>query len=311
MVIVAVVCLVVALVIVVPIARLVGQVDRISGAFDGLEDRPTESGPAKDSLDVLVVGVDGSGESGATTWPGKRQPMSLMVMHFDADRLGATVVGIPLDVEAEVPGHGVREVGSVPALGGPPLLVATVEGLTGFRMDHLAVLDWHAFETLVDRMGGIDLSAGGGGAFSGSYRMQVNGQDALKLVSPQPGLETVALLRRQLVLIDVVVGGSLHQEMHRSPLLVYNFLDAVTQNLAVDEEWSVASMARMFLSLWSLRSGDIVYVTVPVTCDRVRDKCRARLDEKAAPEFWSAVERDRIDAWLSENDKRGLVDATR
>ncbi len=85
-------------------------------------------------------------------------------MHFDADRLGATVVGIPLDVEAEVPGHGVREVGSVPALGDPPLLVATVEGLTGFRIDHLAVLDWHAFETLVDRMGGIDLSAGGAAA---------------------------------------------------------------------------------------------------------------------------------------------------
>jgi LCP family protein required for cell wall assembly len=233
-----------------------------------------------------------------------------MVMHFDADRLGATVVGLPLEAEVKVPGHGTRALGSVPELGDPPLLVATVESLTGFRMDHLAVLDWQAFMTIVDRLGGIDVMVGGGGGpLSGAYRMQVDGTEALKVVSPRKGVDSVAQLRLQLTLMDAVVDGSLHQ--HKSPLLVYNFLDAVTENLAVDEEWSVVSMARLFLSVWALRSSDIEYVTVPASCEAGRDLCRPRLDESAATDFWNAVERDRINAWLSENDGRGRVNAHR
>ncbi len=308
---VVVVCLLVAGVVVVPIARLVAQVDRIQGAFDGLSGRPPESGRTRGSLDVLVVGVDGSGASEPTSWPGgSRAPLSLMVMHFDADRRGATVVGLPLEVEVKVPGHGTRTLGSVPELGDPPLLVATVESLTGFRMDHVAVLDWQAFKTIVDRLGGIDVMVGGGGgALSGAYRMQVDGTEALKVVSPRHGVDSVAQLRLQLTLMDAVVDGSLHQ--HKSPLLVYNFLDAVTENLAVDEGWSVASMARLFFSVWALRSADIEYVTLPASCAPGRDLCRPRLDERAAPDFWSAVERDRIQAWLSENDSRGRVNAHR
>jgi LCP family protein required for cell wall assembly len=236
-----------------------------------------------------------------------------MVMHFDADRRGATAVGIPLDVKVKVYGDGTRALGSVPDMGEPAQLVATVEKLTGIRIDHLAVLDWQAFSTLIDRVGGVDMSTeGGNGAVSfGGIRMQATGKDALKAVTPQRGGDSVALMQSQLGLMGAVVDGSLHQELHRSPLLVYNFLDAVTENLAVDEEWSVPSMARLFLSVWNLRSGDMKYVTVPVSCVRVRGQCRPKLDEQAAPAFWKAVAQDRADEWLAENNNRGRVQTSR
>ena len=306
---VVVVCLLVAAVVGVPITHLVAQIDRIPDAFTGLEDRPAESGQSSDSLDVLVVGMNAPASSEATTWlPEDRRPLNVMVMHLDPARRAPTVVGIPADVRVEVPGGGHSTLGSVAQRQEPSELIATVEGLTGFRMDHLAVLDWKAFKTLTDRMGGIDLRVGGSTAAGpvGGYRMQITGQEALEAVSPQPGVDSMALLSRQMMLMDAVVDGSLHGGL-KSPLLVYNFLDAVTGNLSVDEGWSIASMTRLFFGVWTLPSGAIRYVTLPVDCVRVKNLCRPKLDRRAAADFWSAVENDQISDWLAENHGRGLV----
>lgn len=309
MIVTVVVCLLVAALVVVPVAHLVGQVDRI--AVVGLNDRPAGSKGTAGSVDVLVVGTAPVGRSGSSTWlPGDRRPISLMVVHVDADKRGATVVGIPTDLEVKVPGDGRRPLADVASSGRPDELIATAAGLTGFTVDHLAVLDWRAFKTLIDRLGGIKLSTAGGGSGAvpiGGSQMRVTGQDAMKVVSPRPGIDSVALVHSQLGLTNLVVDGTLHPEPLKNPLVVYNFLDAVTQNLAVDKGWSNTSMAGLFFSVLNLRSSDMTYVTVPVTCAQGQRRCRPQLDERAAPAFWNAVEQDRIGGWLAENHDRGRV----
>ena len=44
------------------------------------------------------------------------------------------------------------------ALGGPTLLIQTVEKLTDIRVDHLAVIDFAGFQSMVDAVGGIDIT---------------------------------------------------------------------------------------------------------------------------------------------------------
>lgn len=307
-----VVCLLVAALVVLPVAHLVGQIDRIP--VEGLAGHPAGSTRTAGSLDVLVVGTAPAGRSGTSTWlPGNRSPVSLMVMHVDADRRGVTMVGIPTDLKVTVPGDGRRPLADVASTGKPADLIATVESLTGSTVDHVAVLDWRAFGTLIDRLGGIKVStsgSGNGAVSMGGVRMPVTGRDVLRTVSPHPDVDSVTLVRSQLGLIDLVVDGTLHPEPFKNPLLVYNFLDSVTQNLAVDQGWSTSSMARLFFSVLNLRSGDMKYVTVPVICARGIGPCRPRLDTRAASAFWSAVERDRIDKWLIESHDRGRVETS-
>jgi LCP family protein required for cell wall assembly len=300
------VCLLVAA-LVVPIARVVSHIDRMQVA--GLGGHPAGSGEAAGSLDVLIAGTAPAGRSEPARWlPGSGRPVSLMVMHVDADRRGVTIVGIPNDLRVKVPGGGRRTLGDVARTAKPAQLVTTVESLTGLTMDHFAVLDWRAFKTLIDRLGGIRASTTGSGAGPvsiGGIRLQVTGQDAMKAVLPRPDVDSVSLVHRQLGLMQAVVDGTMHRNL-QNPLLVYNFLDAVTQNLTVDKEWSTASMARLFVSVLSMQSRDMIWVTVPVTCGQGR-LCRPKLDSHAAPAFWTAVGEDRIDKWLIRNHNRGRV----
>ena len=53
----------------------------------------------------------------------------------------------------------------------------TVEGLTGLRVDHLAVIDFAGFEALVDAVDGIDVTTGTGPIVS-----HLDGEAALKFV---------------------------------------------------------------------------------------------------------------------------------
>ena len=79
------------------------------------------------------------------------------------DALG--LVSIPRDLWVEIPGYGVDRINTAnrtgdyfayPGGGGPALAVKTVEYNLGIEVDYYVRLDFHAFETLIDTIGGID-----------------------------------------------------------------------------------------------------------------------------------------------------------
>lgn len=109
-------------------AHLAGQVQRIDGVFDGLDNRPTRpsAGPAALATNILVMGTQRSD--------------TMMVLHVDGDRDGASLIAIPPASRVDVPGRGYTKVNA--SVSGPSLAVETVENLTGVRIDHLAVVDW-------------------------------------------------------------------------------------------------------------------------------------------------------------------------
>lgn len=291
--------------------RLTGEVDRFPGAFAGLERRPAQdAGP----VDVLVVTTYGVG--GRSGWlPRGRRAASLMVVHVNQDRRGGAVVGLPLDARVSVPGRGERPLRSVFRLGGPALAVATVEGLTSTRIDQVAVVDWHVFERLTARLGGIQLAldrreVGPVSPSTGVVSGYVDGDDVRAFVT-EPGIGPVRRLHRELIVLDEIMRGSLHQELRMSPVALYRFLDIAASHLAVDDSWSGWDMTWFAASQWRLRSADIRYATAPLTCSRPRRGCRVALDKSAAPAFWRAVRSDRIGPWLAAHDLRGAANVQR
>ena len=81
-----------------------------------------------------------------------------MILHVDADRDGASLVSIPRDSWVDVPGYGYNKINAAFSLAGPSLAIETVEKLTGVRIDHLAVVDWAGFQSLIDTVGGVTVT---------------------------------------------------------------------------------------------------------------------------------------------------------
>jgi LCP family protein required for cell wall assembly len=66
-------------------------------------------------------------------------------------------MSVPRDSLVEVPGQGVTKINAAYAVGGPELLVQTVEGSTGIRVDHFVQIGFEGLVKLVDAVGGITI----------------------------------------------------------------------------------------------------------------------------------------------------------
>jgi LCP family protein required for cell wall assembly len=80
-----------------------------------------------------------------------------MVLHVDSDNRHGVLMSIPRDSWVTIPARGKDKTNASYAYGGPSVLVQTVEGLTGLRMDHFAVIDFAGFEAMTKAVGGIDV----------------------------------------------------------------------------------------------------------------------------------------------------------
>ena len=95
---------------------------------------------------------------------GQRDDPVLTLARVDVDlnpsATRASVVSIPRDAWVDIPDRGPGKISSAYGLGGPTLLVQTVEQLTHNRIDHFAIIDYAGFQHMVDAVGGIDVQGG-------------------------------------------------------------------------------------------------------------------------------------------------------
>ena len=299
--------------------RLTGNIDRVDAVFTGLQHRPARpAGTAHRAVNILLLGTDrrsdvpttGSDAQAPTWLPGQQRSDTIMVVHVDADRRGASVISIPRDSWVQVPGYGSAKINAAFSFAGPSLAVETVEQLTGLRIDHLAVVDWAGFADLTDAIGGVTVtvpqtvtdSARGITWTEGKHTL--DGEQALAYVGERYGLPGGDLdrVRRQQNFLRLLMESSLHQEMQVDPKMLYDFLDTVTQHLTVDSGWSTDDMAKLALSMHGLRSADIRYLTAPVAgLGWAGDQSIVRLDHRGNARLWAAVRSDRVDPWVDRH----------
>lgn len=95
---------------------------------------------------------------------------SLHIVSINPAEQRASIVGFPRDAFVEIPGHGSNKINSALFLGGPELVVETVEGLTGLTMDYWALTGFVGFVDMIEDVDGlvvdvpftmVDLSTGG------------------------------------------------------------------------------------------------------------------------------------------------------
>lgn len=112
---------------------------------------------------VLLLGVDvvytGNGshlQADQTSFQGRSD--TVMLARFDPARNEFSVLSIPRDTSALIPGNGRQKINGANAIGGERLAMRTVENLTGIHCDHFVVLNVHGLVELVDALGGITIN---------------------------------------------------------------------------------------------------------------------------------------------------------
>jgi LCP family protein required for cell wall assembly len=82
----------------------------------------------------------------------------MMLLRTDPSRHRLIYLSIPRDLRASIPGVGDSKINAAMQIGGPKLAAATVSQVTGLPINHVVIVDFSAFQTLIDGIGGIDIN---------------------------------------------------------------------------------------------------------------------------------------------------------
>jgi LCP family protein required for cell wall assembly len=271
-------------------------------------DTPTRAPEPGEPFTALLVGLDSRTDAAGNPLPpellaqlragadeGQLHTDTMILLHVPAGpKAGAVAISIPRDSFVPIAGGGgmhkinaaygraTREAErTLRAQGvrGPELdrrsrdagrrgLVATVQQLTGVRVDHYAEINLAGFVELTDAVGGvpvclnrpereirsgIDLPAG---------RQTLRGADALAFVRQRRGLDGGDLDRitRQQAFLAGMASRLLSAGTLSDPVAVRRLVDAITRHVVLDRGWN---LQRLIAQFRRTSGGDIRFVTIP------------------------------------------------
>jgi LCP family protein required for cell wall assembly len=294
--------------------HLGNNVDRVPNVFAPLDNatRP----PATDAMTFLLVGTDTRSDSPTTganakgADPGGDHSDVLMLASVDASRTHAAVVSIPRDSWVEIPGHNMNKINNAFALGGPTLLIQTVETLTGMRVDHLAVIDFAGFQAMVDAVGGVDVTVSS--PTNVAFRPGINhldGAAALRFLRQNVTDDDHAQREQAALraLLSKATAGGVFSDLSR----LYRVLDATTQSVDVDDTLSNGGLASLALELRDLHATDIQFLRAPIGgVQGTGPQAVDYLDPRAA-DLWASLRDGSTDVYLNQHHTDVLGTVTR
>lgn len=223
---------------------------------------------------------------------------TIMLLHTGS--AGTTLVSLPRDSLLAIPGHGRDKVNAAFSLGGPDLLIRTVEQATGLRIDHYAEIGFGGFVNVVDAVGGVDMCLPGplvdpkAGLNVKAGCQELDGQTALGYVrtraTPRADLDRIKHQREFLsALMKRVASPTTILNPFRMVPLVQSIPGALTVDSG-DHVWNLLGLA---LAMRELSGGGGVTTTVPIgALDVVNGADVVRWDTTRAKAMFGALAKD-------------------
>jgi polyisoprenyl-teichoic acid--peptidoglycan teichoic acid transferase len=108
----------------------------------------------KRPLFILALGSDA--RPGQNIERERADSIHLIGVDLQHDR--ATILGFPRDSWVPIPGHGTTKINTAMVLGGPNLMVKTVESITGIRVDFWMLTSFNGLIRMVNGIGGLSVN---------------------------------------------------------------------------------------------------------------------------------------------------------
>lgn len=218
----------------------------------------------------LLLGSDKrSPEDAASQGVSGQRSDVMMLVHVAEDNGSVYVMSFPRDLYVEVPGHGKDRINSALAYGGVGLAVTTVENYVGVPIDHVALIDFEGIEGLVDTLGGVDVKipqsfeAQGHQFTEGTQTL--NGEEALAFVRERKQFSggDFQRNRNQQAVLKGIADKLISAETLSDPGKLSDTIAAISPFLTTDAGLSATAMVELGLSMRSIRSSDLHFLSVP------------------------------------------------
>lgn len=254
-----------------------GNVQRVSVSPDGT--RPS----ASKGYDYVLVGSDSREgltraqqkqlNTGSTKVAQGTRTDSIILVHVPSGGGPAALISLPRDSYVPIPGHGKNKINAAYSLGGPKLLVQTIEQVTDLRIDGYVEIGFGGFATVVDSLDGVDICVkramddpkAGINLKAGCQTL--NGPNALGYVRARYSdpLGDIGRVERQ----RQFLGAIMHKAASPSTVLIpwryYRFATSAGAGLTVGDDTSLRDVTRVLLAIRSVSGGDGLSLTVPVS----------------------------------------------
>lgn len=114
---------------------------------------------------------------------------SMIVVSVDTRHNKIKLTSFLRDIWVEIPGYGYERLNSSYSMGGPKLLIETIEGNFGINIDRYVMVDYKGFSSIIDILGGIELELTADEIDYINWQMYKNNQvDTRYYMTDKPGL---------------------------------------------------------------------------------------------------------------------------
>ncbi|MFG1947330.1 LCP family protein [Nonomuraea sp. NPDC048826] len=231
-----------------------------AGILDEYEGRPADT----PGTNWLLVGSDSrKGLSArqrkklATGSSAGQRTDSMMLLHLPESGDRPTLVSLPRDSAVTIPGQGRNKLNAAYAIGGPKLLVRTVETVTGVRVDNYMEIGFAGFVEIVDAVGGVEINVRAAvndpkaGLKLKKGTQTLTGAQALGYVRTRQGgnLPDYERTKRQRQFLGAVVKKAASPGTLINPFTSIPLAMSATEAVAVDEDTGVFDMLSLGLAM--------------------------------------------------------------
>ena len=215
---------------------------------------------------VAVIGSDAR--------PGVCEPVercladSIHLIGINPKKRAASIVGIPRDSYVEIPGQGTSKINDSLFLGGPELVVQTLEQLAGVEVEHWFLTSFEGFRHMIEEVGGLEVevpyavsdSASGASLEAGLQRL--DGPNALAFARNRKSTPNGDFSRTEnqgLMIVSAL--AQLRQEVRRDPARLFTWLIAGAKY--TQTELTLVDLFELALGTLAIDPKSVVNVALP------------------------------------------------
>lgn len=262
---------------------------------------PALSGAANTAgITWLLAGTDQRDETFGEDQTAGSRTDTIMVLHKPPSGPVA-LISLPRDTYVDIAGHGPAKLNAAYVYGGPPLLVSTVESITGLTVDHYAEIGLSGLRNLVNGLGGIslcldyDVDDPDSGLLWTAGCHVADGDTALAFARMRYSDPTgdIGRAERQRQVISAVTGEIASLAVLANPLRQITIIDAGLGALAFSEGTNIIDLARMALAFKAATGEGGITGTPPIADPNYRPGdvgSTVLLDPEQTPIFFQQIQ---------------------